>query len=138
MAHDRQQDIQWLDYAATDLSVAHTLFDVHRPQPFEIICYHCQQAAEKAIKSLFIFFDLPGGIPKKHDLSFLLNQMQHKTAISSELRKRADSLNVYGVISRYPNEISVDEGRTRLALQYADFILHWAQELTDTGAGLVC
>ena len=55
MAHEHQQDIQaWLDYAATDLSVAHTLFDVHRPQPYEIICYHCQQAAEKAIIVLFM------------------------------------------------------------------------------------
>ena len=132
MAHEHQQDIQaWLDYAATDLSVAHTLFDVHRPQPYEIICYHCQQAAEKAINGLFIFFDLPGGIPKKHDLSFLLNQMQHKTIISKELRQHADMLSVYGIVSRYPNGISVDEGRTRLALQYAESILNWAKELTD-------
>ena len=132
MAHEHQQDIQaWLDYAATDLAVAHTLFDVHRPQPYEIICYHCQQAAEKAIKGLFIFFDLPGGIPKKHDLSFLLNQMQHKTVISKELRQHADILSVYGIVSRYPNGIAVDEGRTRLALQYAESILNWAKELTD-------
>ena len=132
MAHEHQQDIQaWLDYAATDLSVAHTLFDVHRPQPYEIICYHCQQAAETPIKGLFIFFDLPGGIPKKHDLSFLLNQMQHKTIISKELRQHADMLSVYGIVSRYPNGISVDEGRTRLALQYAESILNWAKELTD-------
>lgn len=132
MAHEHQQDIQdWIDYAATDLSVAHTLFDVHRPQPYEIICYHCQQAAEKAIKGLYIFFDVPGGIPKKHDLSFLLNQMQHKTVISKELRQHADILSVYGVVSRYPNGIAVDEVRTRLALQYAESILNWAKELTD-------
>lgn len=131
MAHEHQQDIQaWMDYAATDLGVAQTLFDVHRPQPYEIICYHCQQAAEKAIKALFIFFDLPGGIPRKHDLSFLLNQMQHRTDISKELRQRADALSVYGVISRYPNEIPVDEGRARLALQYADSILQWAREIS--------
>ena len=132
MAHEHQQDIQaWLDYAATDLSVAQTLFDVHRPQPYEIICYHCQQAAEKAIKALFIFFDLPGGIPRKHDLSFLLNQMQNKTTISKKIRQHADILSVYGIISRYPNEISVDEGRTKLALQYADSILQWARKLID-------
>lgn len=87
MAHAHRQDIQaWLDYAAIDLSVAHTLFDVHRPQPYEIICYHCQQAAEKAIKGLFIFYDLPGGIPRKHDLTFLLNQMRHRVTVSEELR----------------------------------------------------
>lgn len=132
MTHEHQQDIQaWLDYAATDLSVAQTLFDVHRPQPYEIICYHCQQAAEKAIKGLFIYFDLPGNIPKKHDLSFLLNQIQHKTVISKELRQHADMLNVYGIVSRYPNGIPVDEARTRLALQYAECILNWAKELIN-------
>lgn len=66
MAHEHQGDIQaWIDYAATDLSVAHTLFDVHRPQPYEIICYHCQQAAEKAIKGLFILLCSPRGNPQK-------------------------------------------------------------------------
>ena len=110
--------------------MARTLYEVHRPQPLEIICYHCQQAAEKAIKALFIFFDLPGGIPRKHDLSFLLNQMQHKTAIPKELRQHADALSAYGIISRYPSEITVDPGRTVLAIQYADSILRWAQDLT--------
>ena len=40
-------------------------------------------------------------------------------------------LSVYGIVSRYPNGIAIDEGRTRLALQYAESILNWARELTD-------
>lgn len=57
--------------------------------------------------------------------------MQHKTTISGELRQHADMLSVYGIVSRYPNGIAIDEGRTRLALQYAESILNWARELTD-------
>lgn len=127
MAHE--QDVRaWLDYAAVDLEAARTLFRYHRPQPYEIICYHCQQAAEKALKALYICFDLPGGVPRKHDLSFLLNQMQHKVGIPRELRQQADALSVYGVISRYPNEIEVDERRTVLALKQAESILGWARQ----------
>ena len=130
MAHEHQQDIQaWLDYARMDLNAAGILF-AHHPRPCEIICYHCQQTAEKAIKALFIYFDIPGGIPRKHDLSFLLNQLRNKTDIPAELTRRADILSVYGIISRYPNEIQVDDERTRLALQYAEAFLQWAQTLT--------
>lgn len=132
MAHEHQQDIQaWIEYASTDLSVAQTLYNVHHPCPYEIVCYHCQQAAEKSIKALFIFFDLPGGMPRKHDLSFLLNQMQNKTFISKQLRQYADSLSVYGIVARYPNEVQIDDGRTRLALQYAEYILKWVKDLTE-------
>lgn len=41
----------------------------------------------------------------------------------------ADMLNVYGIVSRYPNEIHVDDERTKVALQYADFILQWAKQM---------
>ena len=62
----------WLQYAEGDLSTAAFLYEKQYPRQLEIICYHCQQAAEKAIKALYIASGIPGGIPKKHDLSFLL------------------------------------------------------------------
>lgn len=131
MSHEHVEDIlAWLDYASMDFEAANTLFD-HHPKPCEIICYHCQQTAEKAIKALYIYFNIPDGIPRKHDLSFLLNQIQEHTEISKELRKYADILSVCGIISRYPNEIHVDEERTKFALQYAGFILQWAKIITN-------
>ena len=62
----------WLGFAKTDLGVSKHLMDVYYPKPLEIICYHCQQAAEKAIKAVAIFHGAQGGLPKKHNLSFLL------------------------------------------------------------------
>lgn len=127
MAHE--QDVRaWLNFAGMDYEAANILYS-HHPKPCEIICYHCQQAAEKAIKALYIFFDIPGGIPRKHDLSFLLNQIENKTEISKELRHYADALNVYGVVSRYPNEIQIDDERTKQALTYAGFLLQWAKSV---------
>ena len=41
---------QWFTFAQKDLAVAKHLRDTFYPEPMEIICYHCQQAAEKAIK----------------------------------------------------------------------------------------
>ena len=45
---------EWLDIAKTDLGVARHLYDTYHPKPLEIICYHCQQAAEKAIKAVIV------------------------------------------------------------------------------------
>ena len=49
-----QQVKQWLDYAAQDLGVARHLFENYHPKPLEIVCYHCQQSAEKAIKAVIV------------------------------------------------------------------------------------
>ena len=76
-------------------------------------------------------YDVPGGIPRKHDLSFLLNQLRGNVEIPAELRRCVDALSVYGIIFRYPNEIQVDQGRARLALQYAKTVLEWVESITE-------
>lgn len=122
-------DVQrWLDFAENDLAVAKHLLETFHPKPLEIICYHCQQAAEKAIKAVYIAVGMPGGIPKKHDLSFLLEQMKHRVTISEALLDHADDLNSYSVIVRYPNEIQIDERKVLLSVRYADEIMNWAKE----------
>lgn len=45
---------EWLEISASDLSVASHLFETMRPRPFEVVCYHCQQAAEKALRAFLI------------------------------------------------------------------------------------
>ena len=46
---------EWLSFAETDLGVARHLYESYHPKPLEIICYHCQQSAEKAIKAVIIW-----------------------------------------------------------------------------------
>ena len=48
------EETMWLSFAKTDLGVANYLNENYHPKPLEIICYHCQQAAEKAIKALIV------------------------------------------------------------------------------------
>ena len=45
----------WLEFANADLETASFLYDKQYPRQLEIICYHCQQAGEKAIKAFYIF-----------------------------------------------------------------------------------
>lgn len=118
---------RWLTFAQNDLAVAKHLLETFHPMPLEIICYHSQQAAEKAIKAVYLSLELPGGLPRKHDLTFLLEQMKHRVHVSDTLLDHADELNSYSVVVRYPNEIQIDERKVDLSIRYAEEIMQWAK-----------
>jgi HEPN domain-containing protein len=127
-----QETRQWLDMADMDLGVAKHLMENYYPTPLEIICYHCQQAAEKAIKALVVSRVSKGGMPKIHDLSFLLNQVKNYVKIEERYYDYADTLTPYGVAVRYPNEMFLGEHHARTAIQYADEILQWVNGIIDS------
>ena len=126
----------WLSYADMDFQTAdHLLNGAFYPLPLEIICYHSQQAAEKSVKAVIVYFGNRGGLPKVHDISFLMNQVHNsvkeKTGveISETLLDYADNLTKYGVIPRYPNEMEVDEYMAKTAVAQAAEILGWAKSI---------
>ncbi len=115
--------------ASTDLQVAKHLNETYYPKPLEIICYHCQQAAEKGIKALIVSFGAQGGLPKRHDLSFLLNQIKNQVRIDEKYYEYADTLSPYGVSVRYPNELFLEEENAETAVMYAEEILQWVSDV---------
>ena len=120
--------LQWLEIAHRELNVAMHLYETYRPVPFEIICFHCQQSAEKALKALYIFLNIPGGTPRTHDLSLLMDLMHNAVVISDMLFDLADSLTPYAIAARYPSELNFDEYKTKKALQAAKEILNWTEK----------
>ncbi len=120
---------EWYDLAVVDLGVARHLNETYYPKPIEIICYHCQQAAEKAIKALIVYYGAQGGMPKLHDLSFLLNQIKNQVTIDEKYYDYADTLTPYGVAIRYPNELFLEERNCKEAMQYASEILSLVEEI---------
>lgn len=122
---------EWLDLAEMDYGVAAHLFENYFPKPLEIICYHCQQAVEKAIKAIIISKDMQGGVPKLHDLSFLLRQVKDYVQIEEKYYEYADTLAPYGVTIRYPSELFLEERHAKEALQYANEMLIWAKEVIE-------
>jgi HEPN domain-containing protein len=123
---------EWLTFARTDFESAKYLDGApFHPRSLNVRCYHCQQAAEKAVKALIVYFGSQGGMPKVHDISFLLNQIknivleQKGITIEHDLLITANSLSKYGVAPRYPNEIEVDEYQVKKALADSETILKW-------------
>jgi HEPN domain-containing protein len=43
---------EWYQFAKMDYQTAVYLYDTMYPMPYEIVCYHCQQATEKLLKGL--------------------------------------------------------------------------------------
>lgn len=130
---------EWLIFAKTDFESAKYLDGApFHPRPLNVICYHCQQAAEKAVKALIVYFGSQGGMPKVHDISFLLNQVknivldQKEIEVTHELLLKANSLTKYGVAPRYPNEIEVDESQVKKALTDSEAILSWVEDVINS------
>ena len=120
----------WLAYSKMDYDCAVYLNDAPmHPRPLNIICYHCQQAAEKAIKAVIVANGAPGGLPRLHDLAFLLNQLKNIADIDDKYYEYADTLTPYGTSIRYPSELFLEDRHAVTALNYATEILNWAKAL---------
>lgn len=123
---------EWLDFAMMDLSAARHLHETFHPQPLQIICYHCQQAAEKAIKAVIVAKCKNSVVPKMHDLEFLLQQIKNYVTIEDELWDYAEALTPYGIEIRYPGGTDVTNADAELGLKYAKALYDWAiKELCD-------
>jgi len=103
MDEAKQQLVQsWLIKAQRDLDTARKLSA--DPDPYlDTAIYHCQQAAEKAIKGFLVFHDQR--FEKTHDIEVLVT-----LAISFDVRfsswlDAAERLTPYAAAFRYPGEM---------------------------------
>lgn len=73
-----------------------------QPEPFcETVCFHAQQAAEKALKGLLISRGRP--YPRTHDVKRLVLLAAHDRPGVRRLADEADSLSQYAGEGRYPD-----------------------------------
>lgn len=125
MPHDPGSPVSWMHYAQSDLQLAHT--GNHPGVLYETLCFHAQQAVEKAIKAVLIAHQIPA--PKVHSIEYLISYLPatvHKSFVLTE----AAILTDYAVIYRYPGDADpVTEDEYRQALRIADEIVHWAESV---------
>ena len=132
MANENLNDAkEWLSFAEADLGVATHLLATYNPKPLEIVCFHYQQAAEKAVKALIVLNGSQGGIPKKHDLFLLLNQIKDTVKIDEKYYNYADILTPYAVSMRYPNELFLEERHAVKAIEIAKEFVDWAKSIVS-------
>ena len=71
------------------------------PPFYDIAVYHCQQAAEKAVKAFLVYHDKP--YEKTHDIEVLIDLACEIDSKFSDLADAADALTPYATRFRYPN-----------------------------------
>ena len=92
---------QWLAKAMNDLLNADNNLAASEV-PFDTVCFHCQQAAEKLLKAYLVANGQPA--PRTHDLFLLLEQVLSLNAAAEQLREALSILAPYAVEIRYPDD----------------------------------
>lgn len=70
-------------------------------------------------------------MPKKHNLLLLLEQIKNVVEIPESYFEYADVLTPYGVTTRYPNELYLEEHNAFKALKCSDETLKWAESMLE-------
>jgi len=114
---DSKHVLEWFRFGDMDLDVAEVL-SAQRPQHLEIICYHCQQAAEKYLKG-YLIYQTGEEAPRIHNLTRLCALCSQWNILFDEIKSECNALNPYGIQPKYPDEIDIDERLTKIALRNA-------------------
>ena len=116
---------QWMAHAESDLRLA-CLGQKEKSILAEQICFHAQQAAEKALKAVLLSNNI--NFPLTHDIEELLG-IAEKSGIDLPLEiSEASQLTPYAVQTRYPGcmeEIATDEVNEAITL--AKQVVTWAK-----------
>jgi HEPN domain-containing protein len=111
----------WLTKARRDLDSAYRLVADFPPYR-DTATYHCQQAAEKALKALLTADET--NFPKTHDLTVLLALAATKHADLAALADAAIVLTPYATLFRYPSAVvEPDDADVKEALSLARQVL---------------
>lgn len=113
---------RWLINARADLALARATL----PQGalYEHLCFHAQQAAEKALKAVLINEKID--FPFTHSIQSLLDLLPDALCADANIHDAVD-LTPYAVATRYPGEYEpVSEEEHREAIRIAQAIVDWA------------
>jgi len=117
---------KWVRYAEMDYKAAADMSILHHPVPLEIICYHCQQSAEKILKAYVLAQSEP--LTKTHDLETILEQCVKYDDRFNAFGLICPILTGYAVFSRYPvSEDAINEYDMKTALKNAFEILEFTK-----------
>jgi HEPN domain-containing protein len=120
----------WLDRAKSSLIISKTR--TNENVFYEDLCFQAQQAVEKALKSLLIFYNI--NPEKTHNLVSLIKELSKYTELPEDVNE-AVILTDYAVQTRYPGDYTpVDEEEYNNAITIAEKCIKWIEKkIIDTG-----
>lgn len=119
----------WLVKSWRDLETARRAA-TGEPPFYDIAVYHCQQAAEKAVKAFLVHHGKP--YEKTHDIEVLADLAGEIDPGFSKLADAADALTPYATRFRYPNStfaVEPQPAEYNEAMQHAEMIYNFVLNL---------
>ncbi|MFX1502074.1 MAG: HEPN domain-containing protein [Promethearchaeota archaeon] len=125
-----ERTANWLEEANWDLENAMILFDNKR---FNTVVFHCQQAAEKAVKALLYHNKINGW---GHSIHSLLEKYRDlKNANFKDIERIALSLDKHYITTRYPDALpniaphnAYNQQEAELAIKQAKKIINFVNK----------
>ncbi len=118
---------EWISHAESDLRLARLGVkdeSVYLGQ----VCFHTQQAAEKAIKAVLLSRGID--FPLIHDIEVLLELAEHGGLDLPDNVRQASMLSPYAVETRYPGAwVEILDNDVDEALQIAEDTIIWAKKM---------
>ena len=111
---------QWIILADMDLRTAEHIAKTMFPPPLEIVCFHCQQAAEKYLKGFIEFHNET--TPHIHDIIELQKRCERYNPEFVKLEESSQVLTNYSVRPRYDLGLDLQESDMFLSLKHAQFV----------------
>jgi len=122
--HPPDDPREWLNRAQSDLLLAKSY---EEGIYLEDLCFHAQQAAEKAIKALLIRRGIE--FPYVHDISELMTLLEGAGEFLPESIRKGETLTRFAVFTRYPGvSPPVSHEEYEEALNLAGEIVQWVKE----------
>jgi HEPN domain-containing protein len=116
---------QWLLKSQRDLEAAKVLFEHGL---FDVVVYHCQQSAEKALKAYLVYQEVI--LQKTHNLVVLLESCLAFDINFEILRDSAEILTPYATEFRYPGDtIEPEKYEAEEALAITSLVLNFVVKL---------
>jgi len=107
---------QWIEKAEHDIRNAEYTLTLKKNCPFDTVCFHAQQCAEKYLKALLVSKSID--FPKTHDLRILMQLVPKEVKLGLRMNEVLP-LNRYTIEARYPGDwepITRKEAKEALAI----------------------
>ena len=116
----------WLEEANWDLENARILFKNNR---FNTVVFHCQQAAEKAVKALLYHNKIIGWGHSIHSLLEKYKEIKNKNF--EDIERLALSLDKHYITTRYPDALPNIAPHKAYNRQEAEVAISQAEDIID-------
>ena len=122
---------EWLKHAVSDVAMARLGFASNAVLR-EQVCFHAQQAVEKALKGVLLHRQIR--FPLTHDIQELIEIGEHENVAFPAWAEELPALTPFAVETRYPgNWEAVSHTEVTRALDSAQLTVDWAAAIIVPG-----